>query len=52
MRVLAPRSWGFGSGTTCQRRLEEGNRAGLWQRPHELLAKVCAVERLWTGLVR
>jgi transposase len=32
-----PQGLGFGSGMTCWRRLEEWNRAGVWQRLHELL---------------
>jgi len=32
-----PQELGFGSGMTCWRRLEEWNRAGVWQRLHELL---------------
>ncbi len=32
-----PQQLGFGSGMTCWRRLEEWNRAGVWQRLHELL---------------
>ena len=29
-----PQELGFGSGMTCWRRLEEWNRAGVWQRLH------------------
>jgi transposase len=32
-----PQELGFGSGMTCWRRLEEWNRAGVWQKLHELL---------------
>lgn len=32
-----PQELGFGSGMTCWRRLEEWNRAGVWQRLHQLL---------------
>jgi transposase len=32
-----PQELGFGSGMTCWRRLEEWNRAGVWQQLHELL---------------
>ena len=32
-----PQELGFGSGMTCWRRLEEWNRAGVWQRLHEVL---------------
>src|SRR5262249_29944920 len=39
-----PQQLGFGSGMTCWRRLEEWNRAGVWQRLHEsLLAELNAV---------
>jgi transposase len=34
---LLPQELGFGSGMTCWRRLEEWNRAGVWQRLHQLL---------------
>jgi transposase len=32
-----PQELGFGSGMTCWRRLDEWNRAGMWQRLYELL---------------
>ncbi len=32
-----PQELGFGSGMTCWRRLDEWNRAGVWQRLHELM---------------
>jgi transposase len=32
-----PRELGFGSGYTCWRRLEEWQRAGVWERLHALL---------------
>lgn len=32
-----PQQLGFGSGMTCWRRLEEWNRAGVWQRLHQIL---------------
>jgi len=32
-----PAELGFGSGVTCWRRLEEWQRAGVWQRLHALL---------------
>lgn len=32
-----PQELGFRSGMTCWRRLEEWNRAGVWQQLHELL---------------
>src|SRR5436190_8515544 len=36
-----PQEWGFGSGVTCWRRLEEWQTAGVWERLHEeLLARL------------
>lgn len=32
-----PQELGFGSGTTCWRRLRDWNDAGVWQRLHESL---------------
>lgn len=32
-----PLALGFGSGSTCQRRMEEWQRAGVWERLHALL---------------
>jgi transposase len=32
-----PRELGFGSGVTCWRRLDEWQRAGVWERLHALL---------------
>jgi transposase len=32
-----PNELGFGSGVTCWRRLDEWQRAGVWERLHELL---------------
>nr|WP_218009261.1 IS5 family transposase [Herbidospora cretacea] len=32
-----PQELGYGSGMTCWRRLDEWNRAGVWQRLHEIL---------------
>lgn len=34
-----PQEWGFGSGTTCWRRLAAWNDAGLWDEPHLVLLK-------------
>lgn len=44
---------GFGSGMTCWRRLQEWNRAGVWQRLHELLlAELQAAGKLdWSRAV-
>ncbi|MDG4790217.1 IS5 family transposase [Micromonospora sp. WMMD1102] len=48
-----PQQLGFGSGMTCWRRLEEWNRAGVWQRLHELLlAELQAAGKLdWSRAV-
>jgi transposase len=48
-----PQELGFGSGMTCWRRLAEWNRAGVWQRLHELLlAELQAAGKLdWTRAV-
>src|SRR6059058_5854840 len=48
-----PQELGFGSGMTCWRRLNEWNRAGVWQRLHELLlAELQAADRLdWSRAV-
>lgn len=48
-----PQELGFGSGMTCWRRLEAWNRAGVWQRLHELLlAELHGAERLdWSRAV-
>ncbi|MGC9670086.1 IS5 family transposase [Planosporangium sp. 12N6] len=48
-----PQKLGFGSGMTCWRRLEEWNRAGVWQRLHELLlAELHGADRLdWSRAV-
>jgi transposase len=36
-REYPPQELGFGTGTTCWRRLRDGNEAGDWQRLHEFL---------------
>lgn len=42
-----PKELGFGSGTTCWRRLRDWNEAGVWQRLHEIpLAELNAASRL------
>lgn len=48
-----PQQLGFGSGMTCWRRLAEWNRAGVWQRLHELLlAELQAAGKLdWSRAV-
>jgi transposase len=37
-----PLELGFGSGSTCYRRLDEWQRAGVWERLHALLARLRA----------
>jgi transposase len=48
-----PQELGFGSGMTCWRRLQEWNRAGVWQQLHELLlAELHAAGKLdWSRAV-
>ncbi|MGV9847149.1 IS5 family transposase [Streptomyces fungicidicus] len=48
-----PQELGFGSGMTCWRRLRDWNKAGVWQRLHEvLLAELNAAARLdWSRAV-
>jgi transposase len=48
-----PQELGFGSGMTCWRRLDEWNRAGVWQRLHEvLLAELHSAGKLdWSRAV-
>ena len=48
-----PQELGFGSGMTCWRRLAEWQKAGVWQRLHEvLLAELHAADRLdWSKAV-
>ncbi|GAB1820034.1 hypothetical protein HerbRD11066_31980 [Herbidospora sp. RD11066] len=42
-----PQELGYGSGVTCWRRLAEWNKAGVWQRLHEvLLDRLRAVDAL------
>ena len=42
-----PQELGYGSGMTCWRRLNEWNKAGVWQRLHEvLLAKLRAADAI------
>ncbi|MFD0508730.1 IS5 family transposase [Streptomyces chiangmaiensis] len=42
-----PQELGFGSGSTCWRRLREWNDAGVWQKLHELLlAELRAADQL------
>lgn len=36
-RISGTTGLGYGSGTTCWRRLAEWNKAGVWQRLHEVL---------------
>ena len=48
-----PRELGFGSGVTCWRRLDEWQRAGVWERLHaELLARLRAAGEIeWSRAV-
>jgi transposase len=48
-----PQELGFGSGMTCWRRLEEWNKAGVWQKLHAtLLAELHAADKLdWTRTI-
>ena len=48
-----PQELGFGSGVTCWRRLDEWQRAGVWERLHaELLARLRAAGELeWSRAV-
>ncbi len=48
-----PKELGFGSGVTCWRRLDEWQRAGVWERLHaELLARLRAAGELeWSRAV-
>jgi transposase len=42
-----PVELGFGGGSTCHRRMDEWQRAGVWERLHELLlAELHAAEQL------
>lgn len=48
-----PQELGFGSGVTCWRRLDEWQRAGVWERLHaELLARLRAAGEIeWSRAV-
>ena len=48
-----PRELGFGSGVTCSRRLDEWQRAGVWERLHvELLSRLRAAGEIeWSRAV-
>lgn len=48
-----PRELGFGSGVTCWRRLDEWQRAGVWERLHvELLSRLRAAGEIeWSRAV-
>ena len=50
---MLPQEIGCGCGMTCWRRLAEWQKAGVWQRVHEiLLARLNAAERLdWSRAV-
>src|SRR4029450_1377800 len=45
-----PPELGFGGGSTCHRRMDEWQRAGVWERLHELLlAELRAAGGVWGG---
>src|SRR5438876_5536504 len=48
-----PPELGFGGGSTCYRRMDEWQRAGVWQRLHEvLLAELRACEEIeWSRAI-
>src|SRR5438067_12151415 len=48
-----PLELGFGSGSTCYRRLDEWQRAGVWERLHQLLLSElrAAAELEWSRAV-
>ena len=48
-----PAELGFGGGSTCHRRMDEWQRAGVWERLHEvLLAELHAADQLeWSRAV-
>ena len=48
-----PQELGFGSGVTCWRRLDEWQRAGVWERLHaELLSRLRAADEIeWSRAV-
>jgi transposase len=48
-----PAELGFGSGVTCWRRLDEWQRAGVWERLHQLLlARLRAADEIeWSRAV-
>jgi transposase len=44
---MLPQEMGYGSGMTCWRRLRDGQKAGVWQRLHEvLLAKLREADQI------
>jgi transposase len=47
-----PSELGFGSGVTCWRRLDAWQKAGVWERLHELLARLRAAGEIeWSRAV-
>ncbi len=50
---MLPQEMGCGCGMTCWRRLDEWNKAGVWQKVHEiLLAKLNSAEQIdWSRAV-
>jgi transposase len=47
-----PLELGFGSGSTCYRRLDEWQRAGVWERLHALRWRGCARPARSSGRAR
>lgn len=50
---MLPKEMGFGSGMSCWRRLHAWQKAGVWERLHEvLLAKLRAADRIdWSRVI-
>jgi transposase len=42
---------GFGGGSTCYRRLDEWQRAGVWERLHEVLLGELRANNLRNGQI-
>ena len=47
-----PLELGFGSGVTCWRRMDEWQKAGVWERLHELFWRGCGLLARSSGRVR
>jgi transposase len=49
---MLPREIGCGSGMTCRRRARDWQKAGVWDKLHDvLLVKLCNAERLYFARV-